>query len=340
MDVNSEGAADQCRNLDLYQFFQFQRNQPRRRDKQVQTAGELKQFRVMGAQAGSQRDAAQTPAYKPEDEPGLQAQIAIGDSNASCHMNPAYDGEIETSATSAPHLAVVLVDVRNPLNIGAAARAMANFGFSDLRLVNPYEPSFREAVSAVGGTHVLRGAHVFPSLQEALADCSLVVGTSAGTRRIAQQPLERLDAACRSIKGHAGPVALLFGSEKFGLSNDDLSFCHLLARIPTLPETPSMNLGQAVAVCLYELVREQTGPRQPDQSNRSTHFEPVDGLQAEQITAMLLDVLDESGYTNRITAVSTTQKIRRWVRRTRLSRRDGPLVLGILRQILWKFRQG
>jgi tRNA/rRNA methyltransferase len=62
-------------------------------------------------------------------------------------------------------------------------------------------------------------------------------------------------------------------------------------------------------------------------------------LQAEQITALLLDVLDESGYTNRITAVSTTQKIRRWVRRTRLSRRDGPLVLGILRQILWKFRQ-
>src|SRR5579862_7415213 len=98
MDIDSEGAADQCRNLDLYQFFQFQRNQSRRSDKQVHTAGELKQFRVMGAQAGAQRDAAQAPANKPEDEPGLQAQIAIGDSNASCHMNPAYDGEIETSA--------------------------------------------------------------------------------------------------------------------------------------------------------------------------------------------------------------------------------------------------
>jgi tRNA/rRNA methyltransferase len=252
-------------------------------------------------------------------------------------MNPAYDGEIETPATSVPHLAVILVDVRNPLNIGAAARAMANFGFSDLRLVNPYELSFREAVSAVGGAHVLRSARVFPTLAEALADCSLVVGTSAGTRRIAQQPHEKIDAACRRIEQHTGGAALLFGSEKFGLSNDDLSFCHLLARIPTLPDTPSMNLGQAVAVCLYEIVRERAVPRRP---NRSTRLEPVDGFQAEQITEMLLEVLDESGYTNRITALSTTQKIRRWVRRTRLSRRDGPLVLGILRQILWKFRKG
>lgn len=214
---------------------------------------------------------------------------------------------------------------------------MANFGFHDLRLVNPYEPSFREAVSAVGGAHVLQSARVFATLGDALADCSLVVGTSAGTRRIAQQPLDRLPDACRSIHRHPGLAALLFGSEKFGLSNDDLSFCHLLARIATLPETPSMNLGQAVAVCLHELVREQDGaPR----SSQFTRFQPLDGLQSEQIAAMLLEVLDESGYTNRITAVSTKQKIRRWIRRARIGRRDGPLLLGILRQILWKFRNG
>src|SRR5258708_36100242 len=99
-----------------------------------------------------------------------------------------YDGNI--TPPGALRLTVVLVDIRNPLNIGAAARAMANFGFTDLRLVNPYEPSFREAVSAVGGAHVLQGARVFSTLAEALADCSLVVGTTAGTRRIAQQPLE------------------------------------------------------------------------------------------------------------------------------------------------------
>ena len=245
-----------------------------------------------------------------------------------------YDKDIESPCL--PSLTVVLIDVRNPLNIGAAARAMANFGVSDLRLVNPYEPSFREAVSAVGGAHVLQSARVFPTLAEALADCSLVVGTSAGVRRVAQQPLQRLDTAAIAMRDHSGNTALLFGSEKFGLSNEDLSFCHLLARIPTAPGTPSMNLGQAVAVCLYELIRDETAPRRAVRSR----FEPIGGGDTDQITLFLLDVLDESGYTNRITSVSTSQKIRRWIRRTRLSRRDAPLLLGILRQILWKLRRG
>jgi tRNA C32,U32 (ribose-2'-O)-methylase TrmJ len=124
-------------------------------------------------------------------------------------------------------------------------------------------------------------------------------------------------------------VALMFGSEKFGLSNEDMSFCHVLARIPTAPETPSMNLGQAVAICLYEIVREGA-------EARKSKFRGVDGSEAEQLTTMLLDVLGRSGYTNRITAVSTDQKIRRWIRRLRISRADAPLLLGVLRQILWK----
>src|SRR5881275_2934409 len=90
-------------------------------------------------------------------------------------------------------LAVILVSTRNPLNIGAAARAVANFGFGDLRLVDPYDVAFREAVSAVGGVHVLRSARVFASLAEAVADCSLVLGTTAGQHRVPQQTVERLD---------------------------------------------------------------------------------------------------------------------------------------------------
>jgi tRNA/rRNA methyltransferase len=121
----------------------------------------------------------------------------------------------------------------------------------------------------------------------------------------------------------------MFGSEKFGLSNEDMSFCHVLARIPTVPETPSMNLGQAVAICLYEIVREAG-------ESRRSRFRGVDGAEAEQLTMMLLDVLRQSGYTNRITAVSTDLKIRRWMRRLRISRADAPLLLGVLRQILWK----
>ena len=92
-----------------------------------------------------------------------------------------------------------------------------------------------------------------------------------------------------------------------------------------------MNLGQSVAVCLYELVRGEAAP--------GGHPEPpgVSGADAEQLTSMLLEVLEQSGYTNRITATSTERKIRRFIRRLRIGRRDAPLLLGILRQILWKF---
>jgi TrmH family RNA methyltransferase len=235
-------------------------------------------------------------------------------------------------------LCVVLVSPRNPLNIGAAARAMANFGQEDLRVVNPYELAFREAVSAVGGAHVLQRARVFPGVAEAVTDCSLVVGTTAAQNRELQLPIERIDAGdggMSVLREHAGRVALLFGSEKFGLSNDDMSFCHSLLRIPTSAGTPSMNLGQAVAVCLYEYARTGVLPRQrrPDK-----HDKPLEGAEVEQMVQMLLEVLQESGYTNRITAVSTERKIRRWVRRMRLGRRDVPLMLGILRQVLWRFR--
>jgi tRNA/rRNA methyltransferase len=219
------------------------------------------------------------------------------------------------------------------LNIGAAARAMANFGVADLRVVNPYELAFREAVSAVGGAPVLQAARVFPTLAEALADCSLVVGTTAAQRRELQQPIAPVDMGMPALREHQGRAALVFGSEKFGLSKDDLSYCHTLLRIPTVPGTPSMNLGQAVAVCLYEYTR--IGSAAPQRTQAAA----IDGADADQLVKMLFEVLEESGYTNRITAVSTEQKIRRWVRRMRIGRSDAPLLLGILRQVLWKLRQ-
>src|SRR5512147_2579499 len=88
-------------------------------------------------------------------------------------------------------LRVVLVAPRNPLNIGAAARAMSNFGFSELRLVKPYDVAFREARSAVRAGHVLAGAREFRTVAEAVADCSLVVGTTAAGRRELQHPVRR-----------------------------------------------------------------------------------------------------------------------------------------------------
>src|SRR5580692_8607325 len=127
-------------------------------------------------------------------------------------------------------LRVVLVAPRNPLNIGAVARAMSNFGFSTLRLVNPYAPSFREARSAVGASEILAAAERYKSLAEAVADCALVVGTTAVRNRDLQHPVRRPEYGARKIRRQlsGANVALLFGSEKFGLSNVDLSHCQWL----------------------------------------------------------------------------------------------------------------
>ena len=129
-------------------------------------------------------------------------------------------------------LRVVLVATRNPLNIGAAARAMSNFGFSHLRVVNPFDAAFRQARSAVGAAQVLAAAEQYDSVAEAVADCTLVVGTTAVRERHLLHPVRRLEIGARLIRKRLGssPVALLIGSEKFGLSNQDLSHCHWLMR--------------------------------------------------------------------------------------------------------------
>ncbi len=157
-------------------------------------------------------------------------------------------------------LAVVLVSPRNTLNIGAVARAMSNFGCSDLRVAAIYYQDFRKASSAVGpSAELLREARDYSTLSEAIADCTLVLGTTGALRPDWPLPYERLEqAALRARAAMREPdarVALLFGSEKFGLSNDDMSHCHALVRIPTRDEHASMNLGQAAAVCLWELSR-------------------------------------------------------------------------------------
>lgn len=234
------------------------------------------------------------------------------------------------------NLRVVLVAPRNPLNIGAAARAMFNFGFSRLRLVNPYEVAFREARSAIGAGEILKSAEEFPSAAEAVADCALVVGTTSIGHRGLAHTVYRLEkgAPLVRVQLESGPVALLFGSEKFGLSNEDLAHCHWLMRIATADREHSMNLGQAVAVCLYELSRNLLdSPTAPARARKV-----ATAADTEQITRLLVDVLGRSGYINPVTAASAENKVRRLVRRLDLSARDAPVVLGMLRQILWKLK--
>jgi TrmH family RNA methyltransferase len=232
-------------------------------------------------------------------------------------------------------LRVVLVAPRNPLNIGAAARAMYNFGFASLRVVNPYEVAFREAKSAVRAAPLLAAAEEFTSVADAVADCDLVIGSTSVGHRELQHPLRALGPAARIIRRrlNSDNVALLFGSEKFGLSNDDLSHCHWLLRVETAAPDQSMNLGQAVAVCLYELTRTVSttaASRDPKRASAAIN---------EQITVMLLEALDRSGYINPLTSASSEDKTRRLIRRLNLSQSDSAVVLGMLRQILWKLSE-
>jgi TrmH family RNA methyltransferase len=230
-------------------------------------------------------------------------------------------------------LVVVLVRPRNPLNIGAAARAMSNFGFPRLRVVNPYQVAFRDARSAVGAAELLSNAEEYSSLSEAVADCGLIVGTTAVHRRVLQQPLRRLDQdGGRLIREEisSGRVALLFGSEKVGLSTADFSYCHWLLHVPTLQDHISMNLGQAVAVCLYEIARSVDGERPAEEIQRASAGE------VEMITSILLDALRVSGYVKPGTEVVMEEKARRLVRRMNLQPGEATVWLGMLRQIVWK----
>jgi TrmH family RNA methyltransferase len=233
-------------------------------------------------------------------------------------------------------LRIVLVSPRNPLNIGAAARAMSNFGFLDMRLVNAYDVAYREAKSAVKSQYILEQAQTYSSLAEAIAECSLVVGTTAVGYRDLHIPLYRLETGARLIREHlkSAKAALLFGSEKFGLSNDDISHCHWLMRIPVRNEHASMNLGQAVAICLYELKRDEAAVNQPEYP--SPALASAESL--ERLTSVFLQLLVEGDYTQERTSESSELKLRRLMRRLRLPDHDAEIMLGMLRQVLWKIR--
>jgi TrmH family RNA methyltransferase len=231
------------------------------------------------------------------------------------------------------NLRVVLVSPRNPLNIGAAARAMSNFGVFQLRLVNPYNVAFLEAKSAVKASQILKDAREFETVADAVADCALIVGTTSIGNRALEHPLRRLETGGKVIakKMASAPVALLFGSEKFGLSNEDMSYCHWLMRIPAREEHGSMNLGQAVAVCLYEIIRNPAAVQAKAEGKRAATAEEM-----ERVTVLLEEVLERSGYVHARVEGSTRMKIRRLIRRMDLNTHDAEVWLGMLRQIKWK----
>jgi len=257
------------------------------------------------------------------------------------------------------NLCVVLVGTRNPLNVGAVARAMSNFGAMELRVVRPYEKAWREAKSAVGAAELLATAKEFAGLAEAVADCSLVVGTTAVGNREMKHPLRGVEDGARLIRIRmaTGRVAVLFGSEKWGLSNEDLSYCHWLMRIPTRVEHRSMNLGQAAAVVMYELggreritTEDAEGPQRTQRRGEKTAPLKTKGAAprrgkkkefaemetVERIGEALLEALRKSGYIAARGEATAEEKLRRMLRRFSIEAADAEVLLGMVRKILWK----
>jgi TrmH family RNA methyltransferase len=156
---------------------------------------------------------------------------------------------------------IVLVDTSHPGNIGAAARAMKNMELTELVLVRPRQFPHPEALArASGADDVLSGARVFGALTEALAGCGLVLACTSRARDHYYRVLDVREAAARAVaECAASPVAVVFGGEHSGLSNEDLAPAHALLRIPTGDAYASLNLAMAVQVVAYEILRARGG---------------------------------------------------------------------------------
>ena len=247
----------------------------------------------------------------------------------------------------------VLISPRNPLNIGAAARAIANFGFSRLSVVAPYEPHWREAKSAVGAEELLKNARETESLKEAVAECTLVIGTGTLAHRRPEQPVVALPCLGPRIEQElerGGGVALVFGPEKHGLTRKDLAQCHLLVEIPTDPRQPSMNLGQAVAVCLYELAAERSASPGAGGKERSTaritHTDPDEPAAAPAsmrdlnlLAEVIAETMQAADYSPAAMQKANRHDLDLLLRRLVLTRDDARRSLGLFRRILWRLRR-
>ncbi len=274
---------------------------------------------------------------------------------------PSYSGKYNSylfTQAQREQVELVLVSPRNPLNIGAAARAMANFGFSRLTVVAPYAPHWREAQSAVGAPGLLAAAREASNLAEAVGDCTFVAGTGTLTHRKPEQPviplpelapllLRKLDSGAPGAsvaqpvpKGRIPPegrVALVFGPEKHGLTRNDLALCHVLVEIPTDPRQPSMNLGQAVAVCLYDLTRLAPGS---SAAPAAIHAPPpaVTSAQLDRLADLVEQTMVAARYSPQSMQQANRHDLHLLLRRLALSPRDLRRILGLFRRILWRIK--
>ena len=229
------------------------------------------------------------------------------------------------------NFAFVLFKPQSAGNIGAAARALKNMGFDDLRLVAPGPLNNREAVAmAVHADDVLAGATTYPDLPSALADCSVTVGTTSrrGGYRSTAQPL-RAAAIELSALSNSNRIAVIFGREDRGLTNRELKLCHRLITIPTAPAYPSLNLAQAVVVVAYELRLASST------STASSSREFVSASISDAMLARMADTLVSIGFIDEQNPDHIMFALREIFGRSGLTPREVEILNGMTRQIRW-----
>ena len=233
--------------------------------------------------------------------------------------------------TDPNHLAnirIVLARTSHPGNIGAAARAMKTMGLSQLYLVNPYAfPNSQAEAMAAGAADVLAQAHVCATLAEALADTTLALGVSARRRDIVAEVLTPPEAAIRLLtESKAVPVALVFGNETSGLSNEELSLCQGMVSIDANPEYSSLNLAAAVQVLSYEI--RQAWLQHPSWPQPDVEAARLDDI--ERLYAHMEAALTELEFLNQGSPGKLMLKLRWLFARTRLAQEEVNILRGIL----------
>jgi tRNA (cytidine32/uridine32-2'-O)-methyltransferase len=233
---------------------------------------------------------------------------------------------------------IVLVDTSHPGNIGAAARAMKNMLLDDLVLVRPRSFPDPEALArAAGADDVLERARVVQSLDEALTDCAVVIGTTARPREHRWDVIDvheaapRLLAAEQSAFGQGPVAAVLFGSERFGLTNEELLRCNWLTRIPANPQYESLNVAMAVQIVCYELFKAGGVQR----VQRVEHLGDITPLAAsadvQRFYEHLEAVMQEVGFTDRTQSKGHLMgRIKRLFNRAQLDQNEVNILRGFL----------
>lgn len=227
---------------------------------------------------------------------------------------------------------VVLVETSHPGNIGAVARAMKNMGMGQLRLVTPkLFPHADATARASGADDVLRQACVYASLQEAIADCQIVLGASARDRTISWPNITARECAEKWVLGGSKEnIALVFGRENSGLKNHELDLCHYLLRIPCNSEYSSLNLAAAVQVVCYELF-VASGQECISTVGDSGEEPLATAAQMEAFYEHLYQTLGDIGFLHPERSKSIMRRLRRVFNRIQLDTKELDILRGILR---------